>query len=170
MITEGTMRLSATNGDSLSNRSAGTFWATNSFDFQTGVRELGEGNDIYVVFSLPKAVLASASTLTLAFEVVGTTNGVTDNPTVLATTGPIPLNTAVSTTNLKAGSWALRIQPSALAGILVGGTASRSWLTARYVVAGTGNTVVDADCVVRVDVALDISSMTRYFPSGFTTL
>lgn len=169
MITEGTMRLSATNGDSLSNRAAGTFWAANSFDFQTGVKELGEGSDIYVVFSLPKAVLGTA-TLTVAFEVIGTTNGVTDNPTVLATTGPIPINTAVSTTNLKAGSWALRIQPSALAGALVGGTTARSWLTARYVVAGTGNTVVDADCVVRVDVALDISSMTRYFPSGFTTL
>lgn len=170
MITDGTMTLSLAAGDSLSNLGGSTQYSGNSFEF-SAIRELGEGRGVYVVFNFPKAVFgAGGSSLTISFDVISTTNGIQDNIVELGSSGPIPIGTSAATTNIKAGTYAVLIQPSSQAGALVNGTTQRRYLSARYVIGGTGNTTTDGAMVVHVDVALDIQSLHRYYASGFTVV
>jgi hypothetical protein len=143
MITDQFMRVSTAQAVTT------TAVSTDSVDLSQA-RDVGEGTDLYLVFTVPTGFAGGTS---IQFEAIVADNGaLTTNPTNVGGSPVIPL------AQLTAGSWfAVRINPSIR-------SLGRRFFGARYTVVGTmtaGN--------VNADVVTDIQDIKSY-GVGFAVL
>jgi hypothetical protein len=124
--------------------------STDSVDLGTA-RDIGEGQDLYIVFSVGTAFAGGTS---IQFEAITADNGaLTTNPTVVGASRVVP------TANLTASSqFAVRVNP-------VIGSTGRRFFGARYTVVGTMSAGT-----VTADVVTDIQDGQKYYASGFSVV
>lgn len=127
--------------------------SVDSIDLQNA-RDLGEGKEFYMVFTVGAANFAGGTSI--QFEAIVADNGaLTTNPTVMSASA------AIVTAQLVAGAQiVLRMNP--LNPVTAVPTARR-FLGARYTVVGTMNAGT-----ITADVVLDYQGARRAYPSGFT--
>lgn len=124
--------------------------STNTIDLGVA-RDIGEGEELYVVFTVDTTVTA-AGAATVEFQVVGSTAAALSSPVVLGTSG------AIGKAALTAGTTvAVRINPT------VGSTAYR-YFGANYNVS-TGPLTAGA---FTANVVHDIQDGKKYYASGFS--
>ena len=122
--------------------------STDSIDL-VNIRDIGEGNDLYMIFT----VVAAYNTLTsLQFDVIAATNdALTSGVVVAGSSGAVPL--ASLTANAQ---FAVRINPQ----LFSKGT---QYLGARYVTLGSTPTTGSVNAYV----VADIQDGRKFYPSGF---
>jgi len=149
MITDALLRLS--DGQAVTGTNT-TVKATNVVDLGVA-RDVGEGRELYVVFSVTKDFAGLTS---LAFQIVIDSNeNMTTAPVVIAATD------AIVRADLNAdGKYALRIPPD------IYGT-GKQFLSAKYVIVGTESAGVTAG-EVTTDIVLDVQDGLKFYASGFT--
>jgi hypothetical protein len=167
MISDALMRLSGTTASATAAAvgqadvlAAGTYYSTYCVDLNsptnvsggtstTQNRDIGEGEDLYVVFSIPIA-FSGGTQVTMDVIVADNLAGTT-NTLVVGTVG------SKVTANLTLGAYfACRINPQL-------GTAGQRYLMARYT--STGAYTVGS---IFADVTTDIYDSKKFYGSGFT--
>ena len=146
MITDALLRLSNAQGPITA-----TVVSTDKVDLQVA-RDIGEGRDLYVVFTVTTAFTGAAGN-SITFEVISASDAaLSSDIEVLGSSATFdPAANVVAGTQV-----AVRINPE------IAGKGQR-YLGARYVEGGTiGGGVVTADIV------LDIQDGKKYYASGFT--
>jgi hypothetical protein len=183
MITDKLLRLSLDAGDSLSNKTTGTYYSDAHIDLGSLLRDVAEGQDLYMVFSIPTTILSTGGAGSIDFQAFLNTDAAANpgNQVQIGATGPLATNTAAGTTSLVGGLIIpIRLNMTTIANTLTtthGGSGPwvgvnapiRRYLSARYVVA-TNPTATNAAQVVITDIVTDIQSLRRYYPSGFTVI
>jgi len=111
-------------------------------------REIGEGADVYFVFTVGTAFAGGTS---ITFQVVTDDNAALSSPTVIAATS------AIVTTSLTAGAQFVVAIPPQIASL------GERYLGAQYTVSGTYTAGT-----VTADVVHNIQDGKKYYPSGFT--
>lgn len=146
MITDINLRVSLDQDlGALSNASA---VSTNTIDL-VQARDIGEGRDLYMVFTVSEAFAGGTST---EFEVIGATNAALSTGIVsLGSSGPITTANLPLTKQI-----AVRINPQIA-------SLGQQFLGARYTTVGTNTAGM-----VTADVVLDIQDGKKFYASGFT--
>ena len=114
-------------------------------------RDIGEGRDLYMVFTVTEAFAGGTST---AFEVIGATNAA-------LSTGVVSLGSsgAITSANLPLGKQiAVRINAQIA-------SLGQRYLGARYTAVGTNTAGM-----VTADIVTDIQDGKKFYASGFTVL
>lgn len=112
-------------------------------------REIGEGADVYFVFTVGSTAFAGGTSIT--FQVVTDDNAALSSPTVVAATA------AITTANLGAGAQFVVAVPPQIASL------GERYLGAQYTVSGTYSAGT-----VTADVVHNVQDGKKYYPSGFT--
>ena len=122
--------------------------STDTIDLGTA-RDIGEGRDLFVVFTVTEAFAALTS---LTFEVITSAAAALSSPTVIAATG------AVALANLGVGKQYIVQIPPRIASL------GQRYLGVRYTVAGNNATAGK----VTADIVLDIQDGQKFHASGFS--
>lgn len=179
MITDGATFLGdgASNAPfSLSAKTATTHY-TNSRDLGY-LRDIGEGLDLYMVFSFPKAVITTGAAGSIQFDPILTSDGSSGNILVLGTSGVIGTTSSATTTGVPEKSvYAFKLGPLSTLMTRIAGAANtpyagkntflRQYIQARIVV-GTTQLATDAAMLCHIDIVTDVQSYQKAYPSGFT--
>jgi hypothetical protein len=131
--------------------------STNAIDL-VQARDIGEGGDLYVCFT----IVSAYNTLTsLEMEViVADDDALTTNPTAVGSSGRILLADGLSTAN---SQFYVRINPAALKPSAFGGALGRRYLGARYHTTGSTPTT-GSICAY---LTMDIQDGRKFYASGF---
>jgi hypothetical protein len=166
MISDNNLRLSgtATAGQAYTNTVSGVWYSTNVVDLSSGTnvsggtttsqnRDIGEGEDLYVVLTIGTLPTGAAGSVTTAEVTISTS--ATDGGGTITVLG----TTSLAYTGMIAGQqYVMRINPQL-------GTPGARYLGVRYTnnaTAWTGSGTIFADVVT------DIADSKKFYGSGFT--
>lgn len=140
----------------------------NSIDL-TNLRDIGEGNDLYMVFSFPVALIGASGLTTIEFGAIAAAADGGGDAITIGTTGTFTLGTSPTASPFKAGSFtSVKLSGLPVATPAVGGSIYRRYLTARVVIAGASMGATSG-MVVNVDIVTDMQqALNRYYASGFS--